>query len=293
MEWTPEHQRAVDLFRTGQSMFVTGSAGSGKTVLLRYLISLVAGDKGVHCTAMTGMAAQALPEGTTLHKFAGLGLAQGEAKALVQGMKYPVQTRWRSARILVIDEVSMLDAELFEKFDQVRRSVSGRAVRGGPAPLPLPPNSAPAGSCRTILPPARASFTSWFRFCLAVACAVQLTRAHTRSQIPGGGGGGLAPLAQHCRCLTWLYTSAACRSRAWCAAAVSCGGASSWSCLATSCSFPRWTDPGATACRGASACCSRASCSPRRTWPRSVRPACSRTRSFRGWGCRPPPAASR
>ena len=112
-----------------------------QTVLLRHLISLVAGDKGVHCTAMTGMAAQALPEGTTLHKFAGLGLAQGEAKGLVQGMKYPVQTRWRSARILVIDEVSMLDAELFEKFDQVRRSVSGRAVRGGASPPPPPPKT--------------------------------------------------------------------------------------------------------------------------------------------------------
>lgn len=140
VQWTQEHQRVEDLFRAGRSVFVTGSAGSGKvclkmpvhvatsrpsvpvglqTFLLRHLLGMTAGDKGVHCTALTGMAAQALPEGTTLHKFAGVGLAQGEAKVLVQTMKYPVQARWRSARILVIDEVSMLDADLFEKFDQV------------------------------------------------------------------------------------------------------------------------------------------------------------------------------
>ena len=99
-----------------------------QTVLLRHLIE-IAGDKGVYCTAMTGTAAQALPGGTTLHKFAGCGLARGDAAHLVKGMKFPQTSKWRGARVVFIDEVSMADADLFEKFDQVAKILRSSRIR--------------------------------------------------------------------------------------------------------------------------------------------------------------------
>ncbi|KAK9826964.1 hypothetical protein WJX74_001919 [Apatococcus lobatus] len=120
-DWTPEHRRAIDLFADKRNLFVTGSAGTGKTLLLNHLISL-AGTVGVHCTALTGLAALNI-RGTTLHKFAGCGLARGDADYLFRNMSYCTKGRWRSARVLFIDEVSMLDADFFEKLDRLARRV--------------------------------------------------------------------------------------------------------------------------------------------------------------------------
>lgn len=120
-EWTPEHLSAIQAFQEKRNLFITGSAGTGKTLLLNHLISL-AGPVGVHCTALTGLAALNI-RGTTLHKFAGCGLARGDADHLYRSMSFYTKGRWRSARVLFIDEVSMLDADLFEKLDALARRV--------------------------------------------------------------------------------------------------------------------------------------------------------------------------
>ncbi len=118
--WTAEHREAIDLFERGRNLFVTGSAGSGKTMLTNHLISL-AGTHGVHRTALTGLAALNL-RGTTLHKYAGCGLARGDVDFLYKNMSFPTKGRWRTTRVLFVDEVSMLDADLFEKLDAVRHA---------------------------------------------------------------------------------------------------------------------------------------------------------------------------
>ena len=116
-EWTPDHRQAIDLFRQGRSIFVTGSAGTGKTLLLNHLIS-IAGQHGVHRTALTGLAALNI-QGTTLHKYVGCGLAKGSADQLFRTMSFSTKGRWRGTSVLFIDEVSMMAADLFEKLDQV------------------------------------------------------------------------------------------------------------------------------------------------------------------------------
>ena len=56
---------------TGQSIFFTGSAGTGKSYLLKRLISHLPPETTV-VTASTGMAACQV-SGTTFHSFAGIG----------------------------------------------------------------------------------------------------------------------------------------------------------------------------------------------------------------------------
>ncbi|KAH7446036.1 hypothetical protein KP509_01G034200, partial [Ceratopteris richardii] len=111
----------------GKSVFITGSAGTGKSYILGFIVDFLkecCGPDSVFITASTRLAACALG-GTTLHSFAGIGLGTDDAEKLaskVLGKKEHVD-RWRRAQVLIIDEISMIDGELFHKLDYVARVV--------------------------------------------------------------------------------------------------------------------------------------------------------------------------
>eukprot|EP00605_Chrysophyceae_sp_TOSAG23-4_P000051 GSChrysophyteH1.ASY1.ANO1.53.1 assembled CDS len=110
------------------NLFITGSAGTGKSFLLRYIVQELKskyGESAVAVTATTGIAAVNLGGGT-IHSFAGIGLANGHGdnERTVQKVLRSAKAveRWRNASVLVIDEVSMLDKSLFELLDLVART---------------------------------------------------------------------------------------------------------------------------------------------------------------------------
>jgi ATP-dependent DNA helicase PIF1 len=76
----------------------------------------------VFVTAPTGIAACNVG-GTTLNSFAGVGLGKETADhlAMIVCSNERTARKWRQARVLVIDEVSMLDGKLFDKLDYVAR----------------------------------------------------------------------------------------------------------------------------------------------------------------------------
>ncbi|VVT49737.1 uncharacterized protein SAPINGB_P002418 [Magnusiomyces paraingens] len=120
-----EQQLVIDIALQGYSLFYTGAAGTGKSLLLRSLIArLESMNKSVAVTSSTGMAAVNIG-GITLHSFAGVGLAKEDAKELLKKIRKNDATcqRWKSTSILVIDEVSMVDAALFTKLEYIARSI--------------------------------------------------------------------------------------------------------------------------------------------------------------------------
>lgn len=71
-----EQQEAATHILSGKNTFLTGSAGTGKTFLLRYVIQELErryGDSRVAITAPTGIAAINIG-GQTIHSFAGIGI---------------------------------------------------------------------------------------------------------------------------------------------------------------------------------------------------------------------------
>lgn len=134
-----EQQHVLDLVvEQKKSVFFTGSAGTGKSVLLREIISSLrkkfARDaERVAVTASTGLAACNVG-GVTLHSFAGIGLGKEDVPELVRKIKrnQKAKHRWMKTKILVIDEVSMVDAELFDKLEAVARQLrnNGRPFGG-------------------------------------------------------------------------------------------------------------------------------------------------------------------
>eukprot|EP00249_Psilotum_nudum_P022354 c28482_g1_i3 orf=369-2429(-) len=108
-----------------KSVFITGSAGTGKSYLLEFAVRILQRNYGadsVFVTASTGLAACALG-GTTLHSFAGIGLGMGSKEVLADKVrsKRAVRKRWMDAKALIVDEISMIDGELFDKLEYVAR----------------------------------------------------------------------------------------------------------------------------------------------------------------------------
>ncbi|XP_057344873.1 ATP-dependent DNA helicase PIF1 isoform X2 [Manis pentadactyla] len=106
----------------GQSIFFTGSAGTGKSYLLKRILGSLP-PTGTVATASTGVAACHIG-GTTLHAFAGVGSGRAPlAQCVALAQRPGVQQGWLNCQRLVIDEISMVEADLFDKLEAVARAV--------------------------------------------------------------------------------------------------------------------------------------------------------------------------
>jgi hypothetical protein len=120
-----EQLAAVDLARSGQSFFLSGSAGTGKSTTLRVIVAaLTDGKRDVAVTASTGAAAM-LIGGKTLHSWSGCKLAAGPWEALRGELTPASEQRWHDVDCLIIDEISMVEPKLFTKFEALARDVRG------------------------------------------------------------------------------------------------------------------------------------------------------------------------
>ena len=111
-----------------QNVFMTGPGGVGKSHTIRSLLETAKQERFVCCvTALTGTAAYELNCGaSTLHRWAGIGTGRGNVNSLINRISKKNKkafNRWVTTDILVIDEISMMDADLFEKLDVIGRQL--------------------------------------------------------------------------------------------------------------------------------------------------------------------------
>src|SRR5207244_3938005 len=91
----------------------------------------------------TGISAIAIG-GTTLHSFLGIELGTGSVDDLVKKIKRKSKAtqNWLTLDVLVIDEVSMLSSELFEKLENIGRILKcaiPHRLLGNQPQIPDPP----------------------------------------------------------------------------------------------------------------------------------------------------------
>lgn len=118
-------EQALDILKTGANVFLTGEPGSGKTHVTRTFVAyLKRAGVEIAVTASTGIAATHLG-GRTIHSWSGIGvkpwLSARDLDALTSNE--PVSKRINGARVLVIDEVSMLNAETLSMVQSVCKAV--------------------------------------------------------------------------------------------------------------------------------------------------------------------------
>ena len=111
----------------GENIFITGPGGTGKTHLIKTIVNHAKeNNKIFRVSALTGCAAILLECGaTTLHAFAGIGLATGTIEEVVDRV---VKNRfkkvnWQKIDILIVDEVSMLSLKLMEILDKIGKRI--------------------------------------------------------------------------------------------------------------------------------------------------------------------------
>ena len=127
MELNSEQAAAFAAVQTGANLFLTGPAGSGKSFLIRRIVEWCdTMRKTLAVTALTGCAALLLGnKAKTLHSWAGIGLGRGTADALATSInKNPhAKRRWKRTELLIVDEISMMTPDLFEKLDAIGKRV--------------------------------------------------------------------------------------------------------------------------------------------------------------------------
>ena len=124
-----DHQQSiVDAVLSGQNVLFTGPAGVGKSTVV-HAIQQALSDKAVkyETLAFTGKAAEQI-KGRTICSFAFKDLGRGTVKNYVKMWKANkwAKRQWTTTKVILIDEISMVGLQLFEKFEAVARGVLGR-----------------------------------------------------------------------------------------------------------------------------------------------------------------------
>ena len=132
---TDEQHSVLSSVLRGTSLFFTGSAGTGKSYLLKFIIDRLP-PESTYVTASTGIAASHIG-GITLHMFSGIPttwLQEIEinnvkrkltSKEIAQRMlknETKVQ-RWKQCKCLIVDEISMVSGCYFETLNEVAKII--------------------------------------------------------------------------------------------------------------------------------------------------------------------------
>ena len=137
---TLTHEQLTVLYELvkGNNIGLLGAAGCGKSYLLSIICNELPGirqrlDPGndmcrcnIQVCALTGCAALLLGnKAKTLHSWAGIGIGKGTVDELLQKIRKNTKARrnWISTDILIIDEVSMLTAELLDKLNAIAQII--------------------------------------------------------------------------------------------------------------------------------------------------------------------------
>jgi ATP-dependent DNA helicase PIF1 len=113
-----------------KNVFFTGCAGTGKSFVLKRIVdalqSIHSKSGAIAVTASTGKAAFNIA-GSTLHSFAGIGLGKGSIDDIYKRVLFNKNAlqRWEEVKVLIVDEISMIDGDLFDKLEYIARKIKG------------------------------------------------------------------------------------------------------------------------------------------------------------------------
>lgn len=112
--FTEGQARAMEALRSGRNVFLTGNAGTGKSYVLNAFIEeLEDGEVPYLAMAPTGIAAQNLANGTTIHRTLQVGFGILDPTDLSK--KTLTRKVLNKASVIIIDEISMCRIDLFER----------------------------------------------------------------------------------------------------------------------------------------------------------------------------------
>lgn len=119
-------KKAFELFKQKKSLLILGPAGTGKSKLIKTMENYTNsyGTDKIYLSSTTGISAYNIG-GVTVHSLFGIGTGDLEISQLVKKVvrKTAQKKRILNMDILVIDEISMLSASLFEKLNVICQTI--------------------------------------------------------------------------------------------------------------------------------------------------------------------------
>lgn len=122
-----KQETALKLLKAGENVFLTGSAGAGKTYTLnQYIQYLRARKVPVAITASTGIAATHM-NGKTIHAWSGIGIKDDMTEQDLKNLKERnhLKEQLENVQVLIIDEISMLHHKQFNLVNRVLKYFKG------------------------------------------------------------------------------------------------------------------------------------------------------------------------
>ena len=113
---------AFNLLQKGENIFITGPGGVGKSALIKIFKDKCSSKtRNIVVTSTSAL----ILNGTTMHSYLGIRTGTGSIESMVVDIqkKPHVSKKWRTINCLIIDEISMLDPDLFDKIEHMARII--------------------------------------------------------------------------------------------------------------------------------------------------------------------------
>ena len=118
-----KQKEAFNGMKDGHNIFITGPGGSGKSHVIKLFVNyykdnIEDDENKLYITSSTGLSSL-LINGITINNYAGIATGDKDIDYYVKNInkKKVIRERWRNTKILIIDEISMINSNLFEKLD--------------------------------------------------------------------------------------------------------------------------------------------------------------------------------
>ena len=126
---TEKQNDAFECMKNGHNVFLTGPGGTGKSFLLKYFIEWYRREKEdqlskIYVSSTTGLSSL-LIDGITINRYSGIGIGDKDVPELLKKINKMghVKKRWNETGVLIIDEISMMDADLFDKLEILAKKI--------------------------------------------------------------------------------------------------------------------------------------------------------------------------
>jgi len=122
LELSNTQKYAFEKFKRGESLLILGPAGTGKSQITKTFYKWITNtqQKTMYLTSTTGISAYNIG-GITINSFMGIGTGESSVETIIRRLKYKtsIKNRIKMTDILVIDEISMMSASVFEKINHI------------------------------------------------------------------------------------------------------------------------------------------------------------------------------
>jgi ATP-dependent DNA helicase PIF1 len=125
---TDKQNEAFNCMKSGKNVFLTGPGGSGKSYLIKYFIDWYKeenhGSDDIFITSTTGLSS-ILINGITINRFSGIGTGNRDIDTLYKKIikMNNIKKRWINIKVLIIDEISMMNGDVFDKLEILAKKI--------------------------------------------------------------------------------------------------------------------------------------------------------------------------